>query len=426
MKPFPEDFLYFLWRFKRFDFNDLRTTTGEAITLIALGEYNTHAGPDFLNAKIKIGDTLWAGNVEMHLFASDWLKHKHQEDAAYENVILHVVYEADEVIKYKDGTAIPALELRKRIPSNLLSQYLKLLHNEYWIPCQHQFHNVSDFTKSLWYDRLLIERLEEKTKAIKMALDRNTGDWEETFYQFMARNFGLKVNAEPFEHLARSLPHITLAKHKNSLFQLEALLFGQAGLLSEEFDDDYPNQLKKEYQFLKTKHQLTPIPVASWRFLRLRPANFPTIRLAQFATLVYQSTHLFSKILKINTFKEIEELLKVQLSDYWLTHYTFDSESDKRNKSLGKTTIRLIIINTIVPFLFLYGKETANDDYKDKALQLLEELPAEKNSIINKWKDLGVVSSSAYHTQALLQLKNVYCSKSRCLECSVGNALLKK
>jgi len=246
-----EDFLHYLWRWQRFDLMDLRTTEGETIQVYQVGEHNTHAGPDFLNAKIQIGDTTWAGNVEIHINGSDWTKHKHQEDKAYQNVILHVVLEDDIPIHHGSGERIPTLELRKRVPSNLLSTYQKLIHNEHWIPCQHHFYTVKDITKTLWLDRLLVERLEQKTRNIQLALERHQFNWELVFYHFLARNFGVKVNGDPFEMLARSLPITVLGKHKDQLFQLEALLFGQAGMLNGEFEDDYPNKLKHEYLFLK-------------------------------------------------------------------------------------------------------------------------------------------------------------------------------
>lgn len=280
-------------------------------------------------------------------------------------------------------------------------------------------------TKMLWLDRLLVERLERKTAYVEELLEKNKNNWEETFYQIIARNFGFKTNAEPFEQLARSLPLITLAKHKNNLMQIEALLFGQAGLLEKDFEDEYPNKLKKEYLFLQKKHSLNPVQNESWKFLRMRPASFPTIRIAQFAQLIFSSVHLFSKILVAKNVEELEHLFDLKLSNYWQTHYVFDKASVKRNKKLGKSAIHLLVINTIAPFLFLYGKRKDNEDYKEKAFQLLEEIKPEKNSIITKWKALGMEPESAYQTQALLQLKNEYCTKKRCLECAVGNAILK-
>lgn len=420
-----EDLLHYVWRFQRFDLHNLQTTEGESIQVQQTGEHNHNAGPDFLNARIKIGSTIWAGNVEMHLNSSDWIKHQHQTDKAYENVILHVVLEEDEIIHRQNGSRIPCLLLKKRIPTKLSKIYQKLLHNEFWIPCQHHFYEVGDMTKVLWLDRLLVERLESKIIVIENLLKENTNNWETTFYQVLARNFGVKVNAEPFERLAKSLPLPILGKHKSNLFQIEALLFGQSGLLQDDFEDDYPKRLQKEFNFLQKKYQLTPLQKSNWRFLRMRPANFPTIRIAQFAQLVFQSVHLFSKVLAVKNVKEIENMFELKLSNYWQTHYVFDKLSVKRNKSLGKNAIHLFVINTIAPFLFLYGRSRDNDDYKDIAFRLLEELKPENNSIITKWKELGMEPDSAYQTQALLQLKNVYCDRKRCLECGIGNSILK-
>lgn len=420
-----EDLLHFVWKYQRFETNQLISTAGEKIDLIQFGQHNLDAGPDFLNAKIKIDDTTWAGNVEMHLKSSDWMRHKHQHDKAYNNVILHVVLEEDEIIYRENGTRIPCLELRKRIPIGLSNNYQKLIHNEYWIPCQHFFHQVNVLTRSIWLERLLIERLEDKTNDIKILLDNNKMDWEETFYQAMGKNFGVKTNADPFLQLTRSVPLKTLLKHKSSLLQMEALLFGQSGLLKSDLKDDYPEKLRKEYEFLAKKYSMSAMNAEQWKFMRMRPANFPTIRIAQFATLLFQGVHLFSKILVVKNVTEIENMLELKLSNYWQDHYTFDNASTKRKKSLGKTTIHLLIINTIAPFLFLYGKEKQDEKYKDLALQLLEETAAEKNSIIKKWNDLGVEAESAAQTQALLQLKNKYCNQKRCLECGIGNSILK-
>jgi hypothetical protein len=420
-----EDFLHYVWRFKKFDFKELITTTGESINIFDFGQYNTNGGPDFLNAKIQIGDTIWAGNVEIHVRASEWHQHQHNENPAYNNVILHVVFEADESIHLPKGGVIPTLELHSRVALSLKNKYLKLLHEQDWIPCAKQIGEVPSFTKSSWMERLLIERLEQKTQVIQEMLERNNNDWEATFYQMMARNFGLKINVEPFERLAQSLPHIILAKHKDSLFQLEALLFGQAGFLNKSFEETYPSQLKKEYDFLKHKHSLTAIPHTMWQFLRLRPPSFPTIRIAQFAALTYQSLHLFSKILEAKDLKEITRLLKVELSDYWLTHYVFDKASPKRKKSLGTGTIQLIIINTIVPFLFLYGRMKGENSFPEKAFELLESLPPEKNSVIKKWQSLELPTENAHQTQSLLQLKKHYCDKKRCLQCNIGNYIMK-
>jgi len=420
-----EDLLHFLWRTRRFDQTGLTTTEGDPLEILHPGEHNTHAGADFSNARLRIGETTWAGNVEMHLKSSDWLRHKHQHDRAYGNVILHVVLDDDRPIRREDGGLIPCLEMKKRVPQHLAATYQKLLHNEHWIPCQHFFHSVPDMTKNLWLDRLLVERLEQKTDAIRTTLLQNGNDWEETFYQFIARNFGLKVNAGPFEALAKSLPQKILARHKEDLQQVEALLFGQAGLLGADHGEDYPDKLKNEYLFFQKKYALQPLDPVVWKFLRLHPGNFPTIRLAQFARLVCRSAHLFSQILEVKNQADIERLFEVKLDGYWLTHYTFGTVSPKRNKSLGKDTIRLLTINTIAPFLFFYGKMRGEEDLKDRALQLLEALPPEKNSILAGWEKLGVEAKSAYRTQALLQLKNVHCDRKQCLTCAIGGAILK-
>lgn len=420
-----EDLLHFAWRLKRFNLSDLHTTDGQSIDILQFGEINRHAGPDFLNARIRIGNTLWAGNIEMHLKASDWDVHRHGEDRSYDNVVLHVVLEEDRTITRPSGEKIPCLELKKRIPNRVSRIYKSLLNNEYWIPCQHQFFYVTPGIKQLWLDRLLVERLESKTEHMLRQLEINKYDWELTFYQLLARNFGMKVNSDVFEQLARSLPLPVLQGYKNRLFQLEALLFGQAGMLEADFSDEYPRKLQKEYLFLKHKHHLSPIPGHQWKFLRMRPANFPTIRIAQFAMLIHQSTHLFSKMLAAENIVELEHMFALKISNYWRDHYTFGKSSKSRQKTLGKTAIHLLVINTIAPLLFLYGSWKKEEKFKDRALQLLEELPAEKNHVIEQWKTLGLHIDSAYTSQALLQLKHHYCDQKACLQCAVGSALLK-
>lgn len=420
-----EDFLHYVWRMRRFDHAALQTTTGEPVEVLQVGNHNTHAGPDFTNARLRIGDTLWAGNVEMHLNASEWLQHGHQHDRAYDNVVLHVVMEEDQPILRPNGERIPCLALKARVPAGLLASYQRLLHTEHWIPCQHEFYTMPRIGFELWLDRLLVERLEGRTAAMMERLAQNQYNWEETFYQFLARSFGVQVNMDPFEELARSLPLVTLAKHKGSLFQIEALLFGQAGLLAGDFQDEYPQKLRQEYQFLRQKYSLSPMKGEAWKFLRMRPANFPSVRLAQFAVLVHQSAHLFSKILAAASIAEVENMFEVKLSNYWQDHYVFDKPSEHRPKSIGKSTIHLLTVNTIAPFLFLYGKHKGEDKYKDKALAFLEQLPAEANNIISAWKALGVSPSSAYQTQALIELKKNYCQQRRCLECPVGHHILK-
>lgn len=421
-----EDLLHYVWRLKKFVLDDLRTTDGEVISIHQFGHLNTHAGPDFLNARISIGDTEWAGNVEMHLKSSDWIKHKHSEDDAYNNVVLHVVYEEDAPIMRATGEKIPCLELKRRIPKKIQSQYLRLIYNEKRIPCEGATDEVASFTWKLWLERLAIERLEEKVAPINQGMKLTLNNREEVFYHFVAKNFGVKVNAEPFERLARSISLLILSKHQGNLFQIEALLFGQAGMLNREFVDKYPNELKKEYEFLRAKYNLTPIHFSEWKYLRLRPANFPTIRIAQFSALVFKSQRLFSRILWVKNQKQIEELFDVGVSEYWKSHYVFDKESSHRNKNIGNGTIRLITINTIVPFLFHYGKEKKEEAFVDKALMLLNSLKAESNQIITMWKDLGIKPDNAAQSQALLQLKNNYCKHKKCLQCMIGNSIIGK
>lgn len=440
-----ENFLHYIWKFQLFDKKDLHTSAGENLSILKNGEHNTDAGPDFFNAKIKIGKTIWAGNIEIHLKSSDWRNHAHQKDKSYDNVILHIVYEEDVVVKRKDGSIIPCLELKRKIDEKIHFNYEQLMQSKQWIPCENLINSVNEFTLKNWTDRLLIERLERKTKDIKEVLSQNKNNWEETFYQFLSRNFGLKINAEPFEQLAKSLPIKVLAKHKNNLLQIESLLFGQAGMLEnphpaspppplqrrgekeegEKFKDEYPNQLKKEYLFLKQKYSLSPIIASSWKFLRLMPANFPTIRLAQFAQLIFHSSHLFSKILEAKHIGELEKCFEISVTSYWQTHYLFDKISVKREKHFGKTAIQTLIINTIVPFLFVYGKMKGNNELKERALLFLEKIPSEKNSIITKWETLHVHSDSAYQTQTLLELKNNYCDSKQCLNCAIGNRILR-
>lgn len=421
-----EDFLHFVWRLRRFRFQNLLTTTGEPLEIIDLGQHNQHAGPDFLNARIRIDGTLWAGNVEMHLRSSQWYTHQHEQDPNYENVILHVVLDEDELVQHPDGERIPCLNLRPYLPAGLAQKYLRLLHSEHWIPCQLQLYQVPDIKRELWLDRLLVERLEQRTHQLRERLLQNKNDWEETFYQSLAWGMGLRVNADAFLMLAESLPLKTLLRHKNSLTQLEALLFGQAGLLEGEFTDEYPRRLQQEYGLLRAKFKLQPISANHWKFMRMRPANFPTVRIAQWATLLFRTGQLFSKMLVAKTVSEIENAFVVELSNYWQTHYRFDKSSTKRNKALGRARVHLLIINIITPFLFLYGKERGMDHYQERALQLLEEIPAEKNHILRQWEHLGLKAKQAAQGQALLFLKQHYCDQRRCLDCAVGCHILNR
>ena len=420
-----EDFLQFVWHTRRFEQQGLTTTEGATVLIVSQGIWNKHDGPDFLDARIKIGATLWAGHVELHTRSSEWRHHQHQNDPAFDNVILHVVFEEDEPVRSAKGGRLPCVELKTRIPSRLWTRYLQWQHGQHWIPCQRMIDQVGALHRSMWLDRLLVERLQLKTKVLSERLATNGNDWEETFYQFLARNFGLTANAEAFEELAMSLPQRILARHKDQLLQLEALLFGQSGLLHDTPGEDYPRQLRSEYEFLRKKYKLTPLSATRWKWGRLHPANFPTVRLAQFARLVQQSAHLFSKILEVEQQCDVEALFAVELDGYWKNHFTFGKTVDKGPRRLGTDTVRLLTINTIAPFLFLYGATMGEEAYKEKALRLLEKLPAEKNSILKQWESLGWKATNAFESQALLHLKKNYCNQRKCLHCAIGAELLK-
>ena len=423
-----EAFLHYLWRLRRFDLTCLKTTEGQLVEILNPGNHNYHDGPDFFNAQIKIDKTIWVGNIEIHLKSSDWIKHHHQKDKAYDNVILHVVFEEDVPIRAGENPRrIPCLELKDRIPPKLLSNYLRLLQSESWIPCAANLMEIDRFIINKCLERCMVERLQNKIKLITNTFIQNGNDWAKTFFIFLARGFGQKVNAEPFDLLARSFPLNLLAKHKNNLLQLEALLLGQAGFLELDFKEIYPQKLQREYQFLRDKYDLNPLDQSIWKFFKLRPANFPTIRLAQLATLCHQSDHLFSKIIAARNITEIEHMFKIKLSNYWKDHYRLDKPSSiKRIKQFGKTSIHLLIINTIVPFTFFYGDYKENENIKQKAIQLLRELPPEKNQILNKWDELGITAEDAMQSQALLELKNNYCDKRRCTDCSIGSKVLNR
>lgn len=415
-----ERLLHFIWQFGYFNRSELATITGEAVQILSAGQYNTNQGPDFLDAKIKIQRTTWAGHVELHVKSSDWRKHKHEGDRNYDNVILHVVWEHDE-----EFDKIPVLELKGRVSKILLQRYEDMMNDASFIPCEKIISTVSDINWRSWKDRLLAERLTRKAKAVELMLVQNNYHWEEAFWWLLARNFGGTINAGAFEEIARGIALKLLARHKAQVQQLEAILFGQAGLLEEELaEDDYYKLLQREYRFLKNKYGLEPIrqPV---HFLRMRPGNFPTIRLAQLAVLIQHSAHLFSKVKDKAQLKDIKSLLDVTANDYWHYHYRFGEASGFKKKNLGAVMTDSIEINTIAPVVFAYGEYQKENKYKDKALQWLEETAAESNNITKGYEKLGVENKNAFDSQALIELKNEYCNKKRCLECGVGNAILK-
>jgi Protein of unknown function (DUF2851) len=415
-----ERLLQFIWQFQYFNTSELTSASGEKIRIIFPGQYNTNQGPDFSAAKIKIGDATWAGNVELHFKTSDWNKHDHHKDANYKNVILHVVWENDS----EPGNTIPILELREKVSKILLQRYEALMNAAGFIACENSINSVRDITWESWKERLLAERLMRKAKNVWNYLEQCNDHWEETFWWLLARNFGMTVNADAFESIARSIPLNLLAKHKNQIHQLEALLLGQAGMLDKTFEEAYPKMLAKEYHFLKTKYNLRRCPNSLF-FLRMRPGNFPTIRLAQLAMLVHCSAHLFSRIREAVSVDEIRKWFDITANDYWHSHYLFDETSRFRQKKLGDSMVNNIIINTIVPMFFAYGQYHDEEKFKQKALRWLEDIAPEEHSITRGFQALGIENKNAFVSQALVELKNEYCSKKRCLDCAVGNAILK-
>ena len=424
---FKEDFLHFVWQFKLYNQQDLFSTDGSTIRVLNGGFPHQDAGPDFTNAKLLIGDATWAGNVEIHLKSSDWLLHKHQNDEAYDNVILHVVYEDDSPIYRRDGSLLPALILKGRIADSLFEKYEQLVLATHHFPCEPQIMDVDPFVIESFLSRVLVERLAQKSEEVFVKLAAANGNWDETFYHFMAKSFGFKINAVPMQMLAQSLPQQLFAKHKDQTRAIEALIFGQAGFLNQRFADEYPKQLKTEYQFLQKKYQLHPLDVSVWKFLRMRPQNFPTLRLAQFAGLILASNHLFSKILAVKEVNDLRELFEyLPVNQFWETHYHFNKEAEKVSLQLGKSSVDNILINTVSLFLFAYGKYTDQHNYQTRAFYLLESIAAEKNVIVKQYVDAGVGVKNAYQTQALLQLRKRYCNEKKCLHCGIGLKVLKK
>lgn len=420
-----EAFLQYVWQHKLLE-GPLVTTDGLPVVVERPGEMNRDAGPDFFDARLVIGGVLWAGNVEVHVRASDWRQHHHSDDKSYNNVILHVVYIHDADITLQNGKSVPTLTIADAIPEKIWENYDALMHpdGDVEIPCASRLKEIPDFLFRISQDRMTVERIERKSGDVKRLLKESKGSWEQTCYWLTARAFGAKTNAMPFELLAKKTPMSLLAKIKDNPFRLESLFFGQAGMLDGEFSDDYPKAMQREYNYLCAAHNLVPMAGHLWKFFRMRPAGFPTLRISQFSRLIAQSSNLFSKLLDTKDVSDLRRFFDVSTSEYWNNHYRFDEINDSRPKSLGLSQVDVILINAWIPLLFEYGVMHDDQSRKDQAFDLLQQLPAEKNQIVKRWEKAGIVAKNASETQALIQRYNEYCQKQKCLDCQIAFRLI--
>ena len=419
-----EQLLHYVWKHKIFPLKELKTTTGQQVEVIDTGLANTDAGPVFFNAKLKLDGVLWIGNIEIHERSSDWFKHGHHADAGYNSVILHIASEIDMEISRSNGERIPQIQLI--CPEAVRTNYKELLETASYPPCYRIIPSLSPFTAHSWMSALQMERFEQKATLLNERLKRCQGNWEDAFFITLARNFGFGLNGDAFETWAHRLPFRAVDKHRNDLFQIEAIFFGQAGILEDSDGDGYYLRLKKEYTYLQHKFGLIPMDASLWRFLRLRPTNFPHIRIAQLACLYHRAYGLLSRIMETETLQGVRDILKGGTSEYWLTHYTFGGSSPSRPKTLSNTSLDLLIINTVVTFLYAYGLHKGNRVLCARAGSFLEELKAENNYITRMWEQCGMKASNAADSQALIQLKKEYCDKKKCLYCRIGYEYLKR
>ena len=422
-----EDLLYFIWRHNKLPAKQLCTGKGETIEIRAPGTQNKFAGPDFFNAKVEIDGQLWAGNVEMHLKSSDWYVHHHETDENYDNVILHVVWEDDITVFRKDGSQIPTLEVSQYVADQLLNSYQNLMNNSRtsFINCEKDLKEIDSFVVENWLHRLYIERLEHKSKLILELLKASKNDWEAVLFMLLAKNFGSKVNGTYFLERAKQLDFSVVRKTTNEPWQLEALLFGHFGLLQvDDCSDAHYLQLKKEYDYLRSKFGLTENP-SKPEFFGLRPLNFPTIRISQLVNLYAGSHNIFSKLMEINRLEDIYETFEISAGVYWEDHYTFGKISKNRVKKLSKKFVDLVIINTLVPLKFCYAKHMGRD-WNEELIALVSELGREDNSIIKNFDKIGGKTQNALESQAKLELYNNYCVKNKCMQCAIGTQLLNR
>jgi len=428
-----EELLHYTWKHRMMPLGELKTTDGRQVEIIDPGLHNRNAGPDFFNAKVSIDGTLWVGNVELHQKSSDWYLHNHHQDARYDNVVLHVVGLCDSEVKDSQGRILPQMELQ--VPPLVQQHYDELLKTDKYPPCYRIIPDLPKLMVHAWMAALQTERLERKTEDIRRRAEKKEGSWEDAYFVTLARNYGFGINGEAFEQWAFQVPLQAVGKHRDDLFQIEAIFMGQAGLLDinmvpdryqqEALKEGYFTKLRNEYLYLQHKFQMQPVNPNIWRFLRLRPQNFPHIRLSQLAQLYYERRAGLSALLECSTVEQLRELLKTNVTPYWETHYTFGSESTKNEKHLSPFSINLLIINTAIPMLFAVGRHRQKDELCDRAFDLLEQLKAENNYIIRMWRECGLEVQTAGDSQALIQLKNEYCDRKDCLRCRFGYEYLR-
>jgi hypothetical protein len=422
-----EEFLHYLWKYSLYDQDKLFDNEKNKILVLDPGEYNRDAGPDFFNARISVAGTVWAGNVEIHTKSSHFDNHGHQNDPSFNNVILHIVAENDKRVYNSKGEEILTAEIS--FNSSLYEKYTFLVNNPYIIACQDEISKLDVFFIRHWLNSLVIERFQGKSESILKIFSETGHDWEETFYRILTRYFGFRVNTEPFEMLATALPFRIIRKHADSIFQIEALLFGTAGLLEaglfkEALSDEYYRNLLKEYTIVSAKYSLQPLHGWLWKFSRLRPSNFPTVRLSQLAAMLSIAGGLFSRVLEATDIKQIKSLFEVSASGYWDDHFVFGKTSRSFSKRTGSQAADILLINAVIPLIFVYGQSRDCQEISERALSFLEEIAPEDNTITSEWKAAGVIAESAFYSQALIQLRNEYCKKRKCLDCRIGNNII--
>ncbi len=423
MKKISEDFLHFLWKNQSLTGVTLVEENAANIEVLDPGEHNLDAGPDFFNAKIRIGKTIWAGNVEIHINASDWLKHKHHQDPAYDSVILHVVYFNDCVITRSNN--LPVQTVNIKFPSLLWDKYLKLMQESNWIPCENGLQEINPIHQAQWISRLLVEKLNGKYINLQSSFAEVSSQWDALLNREIFRCFGIPVNSIPFEMLATLIPFTSLLRLKDDQHQLEALLFGASGMLDNLIPNDiYMEGLKKEFVRHKGKLSATMMPEQMWKFMRMRPSSFPTIRIAQLASFIHSNYPLAEKLKNMPSKKDLYQLFHIRASDYWNTHYLFGKNSPLMIKYTGQDFFNRILINGLVPYLFFYGKTTNEPQFCEYAISMLEQIPAEKNKILKNWSIFGMKANNAFESQALLFLYKNYCKQKQCLNCQFGNYLI--